>query len=96
MGRPDFGTVRIYKVGGGFLYIPQRFIDDKKFPFQDGDIVKTVVRADGTLDIIEPKPQELEAYNSLLRKLSPEEREEIKGATVGDPPVHLGKLTYTK
>lgn len=34
------GRVRFYAKSGARLYIPQKVIEDSKFPFKDGEVVK--------------------------------------------------------
>jgi len=48
MAREGFGKIRFFSKSGARLYIPQKIIDDSRFPFKDGEVLKVTI-GDGSL-----------------------------------------------
>lgn len=77
-----FAKIKFFKKSGARLYLPEKIIGDKEFPFEDEDLVKISIGND-SLHLVTPKWWELLDWNTMtdaFLRLPNNIREEIKEA----------------
>ena len=82
LARHGFGRITFFKKSGARLYIPQKIISDKNFPFRDGDIVKIEI-GNSSLILKAVEWWEMLDWKTLphvFEKLPEEMKEKIKKA----------------
>ena len=71
MAKRGFGRLGYFKKSGARLYIPEKVLKDKNFPFKDGDLVKIEIGNDN----LRVKP--IEWWEMLDWKNTPEAFEKL-------------------
>jgi len=82
MARHSFGRITFFKKSGARLYIPEKIVSDKSFPFQDGEVVKIEV-GNSSLKLKAVEWWEMldwETMPHVFEKLPEETKEKIKRA----------------
>jgi len=89
--RPSFGRVKMFRKSGAYLYLAARLVEDDRFPFKDGEVVKVELDSENKRIVVStPEWWELldwdkmpKAYEKLPREIK--EAIQRSGVTVHGP-----------